>query len=126
MLRSAELQNQPFFRLARELLPGRRVTKRFGWLILLRRIAIVCLFGVITISHFVLGLDLPIRQLYLGNLALLASNIAYALYLRSKRFERVNILINVQIFLDLLLLTYLLYYSGGIANPFFLFFMPGP
>jgi signal transduction histidine kinase len=96
---------------------------RITWLILLRWIAVAGLFGVITISRFLLQLDIPIVHLYLGNAALLASNCAYTVYFRRMNYQRANAVINVQISLDLVLLTYLLFFSGGITNPFFLFFI---
>jgi len=103
--------------------PLEDLRRRISWLILLRWIAIVGLFAVISISRFLLRLDLRVMHLYFGNAALLASNFAYALYYRKMQFKRANIFINVQISLDLLVLTYLLLFSGGIANPFFLFFI---
>ncbi|UCF96964.1 MAG: HAMP domain-containing histidine kinase [Spirochaetaceae bacterium] len=103
--------------------PIEDLRKRIRWLILLRWIAVAGLFAVITISRFLLRLDLPFLHLYLGNAALLASNCSYALYFRKMHHRRANLVINVQISLDLLILTYLLSFSGGIANPFFLFFI---
>jgi len=103
--------------------PLEDLRRRISWLILLRWIAVVGLFVVIFISRFLLRLDLRVTHLYFGNAALLISNFAYTLALRKMHFERANIFINVQISLDLLLLTYLILFSGGIANPFFLFFI---
>jgi len=96
---------------------------RITWLILLRWIAVAGLFGVITISRFLFRLDIPAVHLYLGNAALLASNCAYTVYFQRMNYQRANAVINVQISLDLVLLTYLLLFSGGIANPFYLFFI---
>jgi signal transduction histidine kinase len=96
---------------------------RIKWLILLRWLAVAILFAVITVTHFAAGLVLQIRYLYTGNAALLVSNIAYTVVLQKTQLRRTNIFINVQITLDLLLLTYLLIFSGGIANPFFLCFI---
>lgn len=103
--------------------PLEDLRRRISWLILLRWIAVVGLFAVITIANFVLRLDLRVMHLYLGNAALFVSNFAYTLSLRKMHFERAYIFINVQISLDLLVLTYLLLFSGGISNPFFLFFI---
>ena len=102
--------------------PLENLRKRIKWLILLRWIAVGGLCAVISVSRFLFREDLPVVYLYLGNFALLTSSFAYALYYRRMRFEGINIFINVQISLYLLILTYLLYFSGGIANPFFLFF----
>lgn len=103
--------------------PLEDLRRRISWLILLRWIAVIGLFAVITIAYYVVRLDLQIKYLYVGNAALLISNFAYTLTLRKMHFEWANIFINVQISLDLLLLTYLLLFSGGIGNPFFLFFI---
>jgi signal transduction histidine kinase len=103
--------------------PVEDLRERITWLILLRWIAVAGLFGVITISRFALHLKIPIVHLYLGNAALLASNCAYTVYFRRMNYRRANIVINIQISLDLVLLTYLLLFSGGTNNPFFLFYI---
>jgi signal transduction histidine kinase len=103
--------------------PLEDLRKRIKWLILLRWIAVGGLCAVISVSRYLFRVDLPVVYLYAGNAALLISNLAYALYLKRARSEGVNVFINVQISLDLLILAYLLHFSGGIGNPFFLFFI---
>jgi signal transduction histidine kinase len=62
--------------------------------------------------------------LYAGNVLLAALNGIYLLlFKRSRRGIRAAALANVQISLDLLLLTYLIHFSGGMANPFVSFFI---
>jgi signal transduction histidine kinase len=98
---------------------------RIRWLIALRWLAVAMLFLVISAARFVARLDLPLRPLYAGNLLLAVLNGIYLLLLL-KSFQssiRATALANVQISLDLLLLTYLIHYSGGMANPFVFFFI---
>jgi len=53
--------------------PLEDLRNRISWLILLRWIAVVGLFVVISISRFLLRLDLRVPYLYFGNAALLVS-----------------------------------------------------
>jgi len=104
---------------------------RVQWLILLRWIAAGCLFLVITGLRFALHVDLPLVPLYAGNLALILLNGCYALAFSriqsAKRpgrwIARVTALANAQISLDLVLLSWLIHFSGGIANPVVFFFI---
>jgi hypothetical protein len=92
------------------------------WLIRLRWIAAGCLFLVLTAARFLFGLGIPVTELYLGNAVLLAANLAYLLLFR-RLYSRINLFIGIQISLDLALLSYLLHFSGGVENPFFVFFV---
>jgi signal transduction histidine kinase len=92
------------------------------WLIRLRWIAAGCLFLGLTAARFVFGLQLSVAELYIGNAALLAVNLTYRLLFRQLR-STVNLFIAIQISLDLALLSYLLHFSGGVENPFSVFFV---
>jgi signal transduction histidine kinase len=96
--------------------------QRLLWLIRLRWIAAGCLFMVLTAAHFLLGLGIPATELYIGNAVLLAVNLAYLILFR-RLLARVNRFIAIQIILDLALLAYLLHFSGGVENPFAVFFV---
>ena len=97
---------------------------RIRWLIALRWLAIAALFLVISGAHFVARLDLPLGPLFAGNLLLAALNGIYLLLFKGSRGgTRAAALANVQISLDLLLLTYLIHFSGGMVNPFVSFFI---
>jgi len=112
-------------------LPIKELSMRVQWLIRLRWIAIVCLFIVITTARYVVGLDLSELAFYVANMLLLASNLCYTLVhrhlihseMKNLNPANMNIFINFQISFDLILLTYLLHFSGGIENPFMLFYI---
>jgi signal transduction histidine kinase len=104
------------------LLSGQQLSQRMLWLIRLRWIAAGCLFLVLTAARFLFGLGIPVTELYLGNAVLLAANLAYLLLFR-RLYSRINLFIGIQISLDLALLSYLLHFSGGVENPFFVFFV---
>ena len=99
---------------------------RIKWFIYLRWIAIIGLFLVITISYYILKVDLHIIPLYLGNAFLLFYNSLF--YLNYKRriykwLNKSNTFANIQISIDLIMLTYLIYFSGDIENPFIFFYI---
>jgi len=112
-------------------LPIKELSMRVQWLIRLRWIAIVCLFIVITTVRYVLGLGLSNLALYAANALLLVSNICYTLVhrrlihseMKELKPGNMNAFINFQITFDLILLTCLLHFSGGIENPFILFYI---
>lgn len=105
--------------------------KRISWFITLRWPAGAGLFLAITAARFLLGLPLPLLPLYAGNLFLFAYNGACQLF--NARLQshleapdwpkRAQVLASVQIFLDLSLLTYLIYFSGGLENPFIIYYI---
>ncbi len=103
------------------------LTERIPWLIRLRWFASVGLFLVISAARFAARLDVPLLPLYAGNVLLAVLNGIYALYYRRLQRagpgRRVTFLANAQTSLDLLLLTYLIHFSGGIENPFVFFFI---
>ena len=104
------------------LLSEPQLSQRLLWLIRLRWIAAGCLFLVLTAARFLFGLGIPVTELYLGNAVLLAANLAYLLLFR-RLVLKVNLFIEIQISLDLALLSYLLHFSGGVENPFSAFFV---
>ena len=117
--------------LLRTVYPGADLEERIAWLIKLRWLASVGLALVILVIHVVLDLKLPLLELYLGNVALAVLNSCYLFYFRRLRLPqdsslplvRISVLVNIQISMDLILLTYLLHFSGGIESPFILFFV---
>jgi signal transduction histidine kinase len=105
--------------------------KRIRWLINLRWIAAAGLFLVIMAARSLLEIDLPALTLYCGNAALAVYNGLFLLYFRRLEscteteiwFRKANIFVNLQISLDLLLLLYLIHFTGGQENPFMTFFV---
>jgi len=94
------------------------------WLIRLRMVATL---GVV-IAAFVADRQLKMNLYYPGLYAtaffLQAYNIAFGVVLHnSKQIKTLRALANGQIFLDFLSLTVLLHFSGGIENPFTLYFI---
>jgi signal transduction histidine kinase len=106
-----------------------RLYKRAHWLITLRWIAIVCVIFGTYICDRVLSIELQASALYSIALLLAVYNVAMLLLLnRLNKGEKeltcreVKRIINFQISADLLLLTALLHFSGGIENPFVFYF----
>ncbi len=98
--------------------------KRILWLIQLRWIAVGCLLLVVFAVRYLLKIRLPLLPLLVCSLVLLILNTVYHLYFLLKSTQsRVNTFITVQIVLDLVLLNALIHFSGGIENPFTLFFV---
>jgi signal transduction histidine kinase len=107
-----------------------RLLKRAYWLIRLRWIAIVCVGAAIYVSSNLLGIELQDAALYSIAILLALYNLIVLLLLNhfAKRGDEVSHvavkkIINVQISADLLILTVLLHFSGGIENPFAFYFI---
>jgi signal transduction histidine kinase len=107
-----------------------RLIKRAYWLIRLRWVATVCAGGGTWFCGNVLAIELQSFALY-GIASLLALYNAVMLLLLS-HFAKANTqtssspvkkIINFQVSADLLILTVLLHFSGGIENPFVFYFM---
>jgi signal transduction histidine kinase len=104
---------------------------RIRWFISLRWLAAAGLGATITVARFLFGLQVAVFPLYLGVVLVLAYNAVCWLFFRRlavrrqdpdwrRRAER---LANVQIYVDLMLLTYLVYFSGGLENPFIFYYI---
>lgn len=104
---------------------------KIRWFILLRWLAAAGLALVITGARFLLAIPLPLLPLYLGNLFLVLYNgLCYAVNRRLQQridtpgwIDKAHRLANVQILLDLSLLTYLIYFSGSLENPFIFYYI---
>jgi signal transduction histidine kinase len=104
---------------------------RIRWFIAMRWLAAAGLALAITAASFGFGLALPLLPLFAGTLFLLAYNLACRIgFARLQaRLEapdwltRAQRLASAQIFIDLGLLTYLLYFSGGLENPFVFYYI---
>jgi len=107
------------------------LAQRLRWFVTLRWLAGAGLAVVITTAGLLLRFPLPLLPLYLGNLLLAVYN--GFCHLASARLRermgspgwlrRAERLASVQIYLDLGLLTYLIYYSGGLENPFVFYYI---
>ena len=105
------------------------LVKRVHWLIKLRWIAAVCVAGGTFFSSNVLTISLNEGSLYsiAGLLAVYNAAMLGMLKHYSKKSDdsfivAVKRLINIQIFIDLLILTILLHFAGGIENPFVFYY----
>lgn len=107
-----------------------RLLQRAYWLIRLRWIAIVCVGAATYVSSNLLGIELHDAALYSIAVLLALYNLIVLLLLNhfAKKGNEVSHvavkkIINVQISADLLILTVLLHFSGGIENPFVFYFI---
>ena len=99
------------------------------WLINLRWIAVVGVLLITFIADNLLNIDVEHIPLYCIACPLIALNIIYIYLIRRIRSNpaskpiAVNYLINIQIVLDIILLTIFLHYSGGVENPFVIYYI---
>jgi signal transduction histidine kinase len=104
--------------------------QRAYWLIRLRWVAIGTLVGATFVARDLMGVSLPASILYGIAVLLLAYNFVLYDLLRHQTWggreippERVGRILTLQISADLLILTAILHFSGGIENPFVFFFV---
>lgn len=101
--------------------------ERLYWLIRLRWIAVTGVFLTVLFVESVLGFRLETFLLYVSAVVLGSYNLAFLFLLRSvgrkASAATFNRIANAQISLDLLTLTVLVHFSGGIENPFLFYFI---
>ncbi|MHC4394260.1 MAG: sensor histidine kinase [Planctomycetota bacterium] len=107
-----------------------RLVRRAYWLIKLRWFAIAGTYAIIFAADNVLDVSVQSMQLYYSTTALILENIISLLLLKhllktrtTSVFTSIRKIIHFQISVDLLILTMLLHYSGGIENPFIVYFV---
>jgi signal transduction histidine kinase len=112
------------------LLQSRSLIQRAFWLVQLRWIAIGGLAAATLVASRLMNVELPASRLYVLSVILLAYNfILYDLIRfftwgdRKISHRTVSNIIVFQIAADLFILTTILHFSGGIENPFFLYFV---
>jgi len=112
------------------LLQSKSLIQRAYWLVRLRWIAIAVLCTATVFAHNVMRIALPTKNLYVLVVILACYN--FVLYDLLNFFTRpgkevadrtISRVIIFQISADLLILTTILHFSGGIENPFFFFFV---
>lgn len=104
---------------------------RINWLIRLRWIAVLGVLLMIWFTANVVKLNLPVVPLLLTAVFLSFYNLCFYIYAKCIMFKKTPIalvktaglLIEIQIFMDLLSLTVLLHFSGGVENPFIFYFV---
>lgn len=107
-----------------------RLVRRAYWLIKLRWLAIVGTYAIIFVADNVLNVSVQSIPLYCSTTALILENIISLLLLKrllktktADIFTLIKKIIHFKISVDLLILTFLLHYSGGIENPFIVYFV---
>lgn len=112
------------------LLQNTSLVQRAYWLVKLRWLAIATLAVAVFSAKNVLGVELPTQTLYLISGLLILYNfflydlLKYCTWGGKEPTPRsVGRIITFQISADLFILATILHYSGGIENPFFLFFV---
>jgi signal transduction histidine kinase len=104
---------------------ARHLVEQVAWFNRLRLGAVVGMLGF-TLAGQVLGLLPRPMPLYLLAAITVALNLSYRWWLETRpelRFPALRRHVDLQIGLDLLVLSALLHFSGGVANPFVLFFL---
>lgn len=102
---------------------GRHTDQRIDWFINLRWLAIIGTFTVVFVSTHVLKL-LPAEvyvPLWGGTGILMVMNFVFILMKR--RVQNIRSFFLLQIAVDIVLLTFLLHFSGGIENPFVIMYV---
>lgn len=101
--------------------------RRDKWLIRLRWYAILGLFsGVLLLQVIDLGPSSSIRGIGITGLILLILNLIYLMYASAKKrfgMSALVILLNIQMVMDLFLLTLLIYLTGGAESPLAFFYV---
>ncbi len=112
------------------LLQSKNLVQRAYWLIRLRWLAIAGLAFATATANRIFNVELPTSKLYILAGVLLCYNfVLYDLmhYLtwkgRTVPSAKANKVIAFQMSADLVILTVILHFSGGIENPFFLYFV---
>ncbi|MFH1593281.1 MAG: HAMP domain-containing sensor histidine kinase [Candidatus Omnitrophota bacterium] len=107
-----------------------RLIHRTFWFIRLRWVAIGGVTVTILFADRVLGVKLPLVPLFSVTIFLALYNTLFLVYLKRihkkisrELIEKDNLIANAQISLDLLCLTALIHFSGGIENPFIFYFI---
>ncbi len=99
-----------------------------SWLIKLRWIGVICIILVTVFSSRILGISVKEFNLYAVSGVLLIFNLIYTLILKkiihlTNIDQNIKYLINFQISIDFVVLTIMLHYSGGIENPFIIYYI---
>ena len=111
-----------------------RLLLRLHWLEKLRWLAAGGLVGLTLVIHFLLGLGLAWRPLFVLAGVVMAYDIVFGFLRRRLQyvprekitFEKLELLANSQIGLDLLLLTLVFHFSCGVENPLVMIYLLHP
>jgi len=108
----------------------RELNKRVYWLIQLRWVAVVSALITIAVANALLPNTLPLVPLVSVTLTVALYNVFFCVYARRldnyefvPRYRQSLAIAHAQITLDLIALTVLLHFSGGLENPFFFYYV---
>ncbi|MEE9260557.1 MAG: ATP-binding protein [Candidatus Scalindua sediminis] len=110
----------------KETLEKAELIERIHWLIRLRWIAILGLFITTYIASNVFSVVSWVAPLYIIGIVLGLSNagfLSYTKVFRTKKYASVQRHAGIQIMWDLVSLTCLIYFAGGVENPFIIYFL---
>jgi len=101
------------------------------WFIRLRWLAVAALFVVVALTRWAVGIQLPLAQLFGLGAVLAVYNVLFYWYLETLSIRpkaEVTLRVaerfaNVQVIADLLCMTVLLHFSGGVENPLSVFYV---
>jgi signal transduction histidine kinase len=115
-----------------EHLPWRaELIDRIDWMVRLRWLAVVGTVVVVVVASARLPGVLPVINLLVLSVLIGLYNVFFYIYARElrtwtdqdRKLRRATLLVHAQIVLDLLCLTLLLHYSGGVESPFFAYYV---
>jgi nitrogen-specific signal transduction histidine kinase len=99
------------------------------WFIRIRWVAVFILFVANYIAKHVFDISIQDKSIYMLAIILLVLNVLHTLILKritskesSRIIRKIKQAIHLQIVTDLVVLTFILHYSGGIENPLILFY----
>lgn len=99
---------------------------RLLWYVNLRWIAIIVIIISVPIAAKILDLNIGFNEIINTTVILIGINITYFIVIRHFNFknERQQLAFaEIQIVIDLILLSFIVHYSGGIGNPFFFLYI---
>lgn len=99
---------------------------RIGWIINIRWVAIFGLLSAIPIGQRMLYFRIAYAQLYIISAILVGLNLIYFFLFRYypfKNFRQELAFTEIQLVLDLIIISFLVHYIGGIGNPFFFIYI---
>jgi signal transduction histidine kinase len=112
------------------LLETTRLTKRAFWLVKIRWLAILALCAAVFSADSLVKIELPTTKLYflacivgIYNLLLLLDLKYLSKSQNNETSKTIKRIVTFQISADFIILTLILHFSGGIGNPFFLYFV---
>jgi signal transduction histidine kinase len=100
--------------------------ERLAWYINLRWLAVIAILVCVPVSSDILDFNLPYSQIITIAVLILTINIIYFFIARYYPFRNEYQELNfaeLQIILDLVMISFLIHYSGGIGNPFYFLYI---